>query len=155
MGRGKNKNRKFKGTKNVKIKKKKVPTPDALNPLQEKDIPPALRPLVNGIKESTEKRVRYSELKSLHQFQKLSEMVEEIKANQVVIQTLLMENNIINRESFKKEYKKYFNEVVGIVNNGKMSGTILVDTFNIGAERKENSLRDIKTGKNPIIVNRS
>jgi hypothetical protein len=153
MSRGK---RRSKGKKVVRVVKKKPPVKDAINPVDLDSVPPAMRPIVQGLKDAMEKRIRYAEMKSLHQNQKITKMIDEIKANQIVLQTLLHEAQIINREKFSEEYQRYINEVVGVVKSGRMEGAIYIDTFNIGVAPRENSLKDLKCiGNNPIIVNRS
>ena len=151
MSKGKRKQGK---QKIIRVKKKQPK--DALNPLAEADVPPNLRPMVEGLKQGFERRVRYSELKSLHQHQKLVEMINEISANQVVLQTLLMENKIVDQRKFAEEYRRYFTEVIGIVESGQMKGYVAVDTFNIGVPFVPNSITELRDkGKNPVIINRS
>jgi len=155
MSKNKRGNRK-KGTMTRKITSKKKQKIDAMNLVQEDQVHPALQPLVQKMKMDQEQRVRYAEMKGLQQHQKVIHMLDEIKSNQIVLQTLLLENKTITREQFANEYHRYMTEVVGIVREGQMDGMVLIDTFNIGVTPKPNSINDIKNNSTgPIIINRS
>jgi hypothetical protein len=152
MSRGK---KKYKQGKRI-IQIKKNQDNDALNPLSDSNVPPHLRPMVEGLKRGFEQRVKYAEFKALHQYQKLHNAINEIKANQIVLQTLIFEKNIINRRTFTEEYQRYLTDIVGIVDGGRMQGFVVVDTFNIGVPLRGNSLNELKNkNKNPIIISRS
>jgi hypothetical protein len=152
MSRGKS--RRYKDNKLAKVKKK--PKKDALDPLSGVKIPPNLRPIIDGMRQTYERRVRFAEMKALKQNQELVKSIEDIRANQVTLQTLLYEANLIDQKKFVQEYKKYFNEVIGVVEKGgKMNGMILVDTFNINVSPIPNSLDQLQNkNKKPIIIDR-
>ncbi len=152
MSRGKRNHKK--GLKTIKLVKNK--DQGSIDSMTGVAIPPNLRPIIEALQQSIEKRARYAEMKAIQQNQKLVKMIDEIKANQTVLQTILAESKIIDNKEFMKEYKKYINEVVGIVENGRIDGIILIDTFNIGAPIQSNSLEQLRIKvKNPIFINRS
>lgn len=154
MSKGKGRGYRPKGTKVMKMKVNKPK--DALNPLNTDNIPPALRPMIEDLQMGVERRVRYAEMKAIQQHRKVMAAMDEIKSNQIVLQTILMEKNLINEKKFAEEYQKYVTEVVGIVYNGQMNGVVLIDTFNIGVAPKLNCTKDLKDkSKNPIFVKRS
>ena len=153
MSKGKGRNKRPKGTQVLKMKTKRPK--DALNPVGIEDIPPALRPAIQGLRLGMERRVRYAEMKAIQQHQKTMSALDEIKSNQIVLQTLLIEAGLINKKQFASEYQRYITEIVGIVQEGQMSGVVLIDTFNIGIPPTENSVKDLKDkSKNPVFVKR-
>jgi hypothetical protein len=154
MSRGKGKKRK--GTKVIRksLNPYKKNLKDAMNPLSGASIPANLRPVIEDMKQGFERRVRFAELKMIHQQHKISKLINDIKANQIVLQTILMEQKVITEQNFADEYRRYFSEVVGIVDDsGKMNGSVYVDTFNIGVPGKPNSLSELREQtKNPVII---
>ena len=149
----KNKSRRNKPPKKKMMVKKR--TVDAMNPLDNVVVPPAMRPVIMSLQEMFERRVRAAEFKALKQIQEMKHEIEELKTNQVVVQTLLMEANQFSRARFDEECTRYYRDVIGIVQDGQMQGILVIDAFNIGKSPQSNSLKDIGEHKNPIIVRRA
>lgn len=88
----------------------------------------------------------------------LSDLVEKyevLRANVVTTQTVLAEQQIINREEFIKKVDEYLMDVVGIVDHlGRMRGYVQVDTYRIGVKPKPTSVISEHIGGGPKIIMR-
>jgi hypothetical protein len=150
MARGKNRRKGGKVKRPTMVKKSKLK--DDFNPVEGVHVPPPMRPVLAALQEHYERRVRYAELKGLNQHHKLKAEIEELRVNQIVLQTLLKELKLITQEQFLDEHKRYFEEVVGVVRNGRMQGHLIIDMFNVGVPYQSNTLDELKNFKNPIIL---
>lgn len=91
-----------------------------------------LKATLDEIKNIGEKRSRSAELKGQMSNDKLVAQFEALKANQVVTQTLLKKKGIFTVEEFQEEWNGYVHNVVGVVKDGRINGTVEIDMFNIG-----------------------
>jgi len=150
MARGKNRRKGGKIKRPVMVKKAKQK--DDFNPVEGVRVPPAMRPVLAALQEHYERRVRYAELKGLNQHHKLKGELEELRVNQIILQTLLKEMKLITQEQFLDEHRRYYEEVVGVVKNGRMQGHLIIDMFNVGVPRRPNTLDEFKNFKKPVIL---
>jgi len=58
--------------------------------------------------------------------------VENLEANQIALQTVLMKHQIITKEEFAKEYENVVRDLYGVVDDmGIMSGFVKIEMYNI------------------------
>jgi len=111
-----------------------------------------LQQLYFQLREEIEARCRTSEMKSQIGVVKLSREYDVMKANQVVTQTMLGDNGIIDKELFRENFRNYILDNVGVVEDGKMRGEIIIDIFNVGTTPVPTSTISEHTGNGPTII---
>ena len=111
-----------------------------------------IKDLYEKIMEAVERRVRIAELKSQMSTSKIEDAVDTIKANQAVTQTLIGEKGFYTQEEFQAEFAHYVENVLGVVNDGRMNGTVVVGFYNIGNVPVPTSAVQSHKGGGPVFI---
>lgn len=105
-----------------------------------------------NIVDSIEKRIRMAELKAQVSVTGLAERIDILHANQIVLQTLLGKKELYTAEEFQAAFEDFVINRLGIVEDGHMKGSVLIDTFNLGCISPPTHIDDFVYGRKPLFI---
>jgi len=108
--------------------------------------------LYQKIMGAVENRVRIAELKAQMEGAKTDEVIDTIKANQIVMQDVVGKKGVYTVEEFQTAFAQYVEEKLGVVEDGKMAGNVFVHFYNVGNTPPATSTISEHVGGGPVFI---